>query len=66
MATQIESGSSYTSFGEEDPWVRLGRQFNVPSWVSSDGQTKYDFDTATGVDWSRLKIADPCVSRGTC
>jgi len=63
---KIESGTSYTSFGEEDPWVRLGRQFNVPSWESSSGRTLYDFDTAAGVDWSRLKVADPCVSRGAC
>ncbi len=27
---KIESGSSYTSFGEEDPWVRLGRKYGVP------------------------------------
>jgi hypothetical protein len=63
---RVESGSSVTSFGQEDPWVRLGRKFGVPSWVSSDGKTKYSFDTAAGVDWSRLKVADPCVSRGAC
>ena len=62
---KIESGTSVTSFGGEDPWARLGRKFNVPSWQES-GKTMYSFDTAAGVDWSKLKVADPCVSRGTC
>ena len=62
---KIESGTSVTSFGGQDPWTRLGRKFNVPSW-QENGKEMFHFDTAAGVDWSRLKVADPCVAQGTC
>jgi hypothetical protein len=62
---KIESGTSYTSLGYEDPWARMGRKFNLPSW--REGGTKmYAFDTASGVDWDRLRVAAPCVSRRAC
>ena len=57
----FESGSTYTSFGMEDEMVRFGRQNNLPMW---DG--KYVFRIRDGVDWSRMKVVDPCVTQGTC
>jgi hypothetical protein len=55
----IESGSSFTSFGYEDPWARLGRQYEVPTWDGApDGKRRYIFDLRTAVDWaSALKVA---------
>jgi hypothetical protein len=68
FAIQTESGSSYTSFGVPDPWVTLGRRYDLPTWVSSStGTRRYLFDIKDAVDWdSRLRVADPCVARGTC
>ncbi len=59
---QAESGESFTSFGMEDPWDRLGAQVGAPAWKGG-----YVFDVNSGVDWSRyLKVVDPCVSQRTC
>jgi hypothetical protein len=59
---QFESGSTYTSFGASDRLV---------DWASTQpGVTpykgKYVLDLAAGVDWSRMRVIDPCVSRGGC
>ncbi len=63
---QFESGTSQTSFGYEDPWVRLGKQLGLPTWTSG-GRTYYVYDMQTAVSWgSRLAVAEPCVARGTC
>lgn len=59
----FESGSSYTSFGQTDPWVTLAKSYGIPQ--NSYGH--YDFDLRNAVDWqSKLRVADPCVSRSTC
>ena len=59
----LESGSSYTSFGQADPWVALAQNYGIPK--NSYGH--YDFDLRTAVDWqSKLRVADSCVSRRTC
>ena len=59
----VQSGSSYTSFGQSDPWVSLAKQFGIPQ--SSGG--KYYFDLRDTIDWgSKLRVADPCVSRREC
>jgi len=65
---KLESGASYTSFGLQDPWMKLGRDLGVQSWNSSStGTTKYLFDMRNTVDWaSRMKVVDPCVAQGTC
>lgn len=57
-----ESGSSYTSFGVPDPWVAVAEEARLSPF---DGG-RYAFDVASGVDWSRLRVLDPCVSQGTC
>jgi hypothetical protein len=64
----VESGSSYTSFGYRDPWLRLGKKRGVPSWRDeATGSTRYLLDLRDAIDWrSRLGVAAPCVSRRTC
>ena len=59
---QGESGSSYTSFGATDPWVTFAHDAGL--LPNPDG--RYVLDIGTGVDWSRLRVLDPCVSQGTC
>jgi hypothetical protein len=56
-----ESGSSYTSFGHQDPLAAFARKHGVPGHNGT-----YSFDIRDGVDWSRLRVVDPCVSRGAC
>jgi hypothetical protein len=61
-----ESTQSWLSFGYADPWVALGKRYDLPTW-DSEGVLRYLFDARPGVDWaSRLRVLDPCVSRGTC
>lgn len=58
----FESGSSYTSFGVEDPIETFGRQNGVTMWKGD-----YVFDLKTGVDYAnRLRVIEPCVAQGTC
>jgi hypothetical protein len=59
---QFESGSTYTSFGYSDAMVSFAQ--TQPGVTSSGGI--YDFDLASGVDWTRLRMIDPCVSQHTC
>lgn len=58
---QFESGRSYTSFGYEDPVVTFARQEGVMSYNGM-----YIFQLNSGVDWSRLRVIAPCVTRGDC
>jgi hypothetical protein len=58
----VQSGSSYTSFGQPDPWVSLAKRYGIPS---SSG--RYYFDLKDTVNWgSTLSVAEPCVSQGVC
>ena len=61
---EIESGSTYTSVGLRDPWDAWGRRQGGAG--GPDGTTLVPINDA-GVDWrSRLRVADPCVTRRTC
>ena len=61
---QIESGSSFTSFGVADPMVDFARR--QPDGVFHDNGT-WTFDMASDVDWAgRLRVVDPCVAAGKC
>jgi hypothetical protein len=54
---QFESGSSYTSFGIEDPMVAFARQ-QTAGITDRDGT--YLFDLGSGVDWrNRLRVLAP-------
>jgi hypothetical protein len=59
---QFESGSTYTSFSYSDRLVDFAK--TQPGVSLYNG--KYVFDVASGVDWSRLRAVDPCVTQGTC
>lgn len=64
---QIESGFTYTSFGESDPWRDFGDDHDGDGWIDySSGDDLYYWDI-DAVDWeSELRMLDPCVSQGTC
>ena len=59
---QFESGSSYTSFGEADRLVEWAK--TQPGVSAYRG--KYVFDVAKDVDWSRMRVIDPCAARAAC
>ena len=59
---EFESGATYTSFGYPDPMVRFAR--GAGGIAISAG--RYVFDLAKGVDWSRLRVVDPCLTRHVC
>jgi hypothetical protein len=64
IAFQIESGSSFTSFGVPDPMVDFARRQTED--VTREGRT-WVFDMASDVDWpGRLRVLDPCVAAGNC
>jgi hypothetical protein len=51
---KLESGSSYTSLGQADPWVGVGKG----AGIAASREGTYSFDLAAAVDWrSRLKVA---------
>lgn len=59
---QLESGSTYTSLGEEDQVAAFAKSEGLPEWNGM-----YVFDVGSGVNWqSRLQLLSPCVSEGTC
>ncbi|MHB1836666.1 MAG: hypothetical protein ACYCXW_17090 [Solirubrobacteraceae bacterium] len=62
MNFQLQSGSTYTSFGYPDAMVQYAR--SQPGVVAWDG--RYVFNLASGVDWSRLRVIAPCVTAHTC
>jgi hypothetical protein len=67
LGIAAESTQSWLSFGYADPWVALGERYGLETWRDSAGVLRYLFDARPGVDWaSRLRVVDPCVSRGTC
>jgi hypothetical protein len=60
---EFESGSTYTSFGQPDPWVAWAKQ--QPG--ETDWNSHQYLPRISGVNWdSRLKVVDPCVDQSTC
>jgi hypothetical protein len=58
---QFESSASYTSFGGPDPWLQLARRWGLPKYGG-----KPVFELSDAVDWSKLRVLDPCVAQGSC
>lgn len=59
---QAESGSTYTSFGQEDRLVTFAKAVRVPIYNG-----RYVFNLRDGVDYAaRLRVIHPCVSQRTC
>jgi hypothetical protein len=64
---EVESGASFTSFGQPDPMVQLAQRSKIPSGdYNGNGQTEYWFDMAKGVPWNKMRVLAPCTSQGTC
>jgi hypothetical protein len=62
--TSFESGTGYTALGLADPFEKyaqdhLGQEISVSGGI-------YYFNLRSGVDWSRLRVIDPCVAQRTC
>jgi hypothetical protein len=62
FGVSAESDTQYRAFGYRGRYSELGRRWGVPTYKGA-----YVFDIASGVHWRRrLRVVDPCVSRGTC
>jgi hypothetical protein len=62
FAIAFESASSYTSFGQPNPWLALQDEDGVS--LKDDALR---FDIAHGVDWAgRLRVIDPCEVTDEC
>lgn len=62
FALKFESATSYTSFGQANPWLVFAGE---PGVTDRDGILS--FDIGRDFDWaSRLKVLDPCEASGTC
>jgi hypothetical protein len=56
FAFELQSGSTYTSFGAPDRFVQLAQHLGI----SPDREGHYSFDVASGVDWWRyLQVLAP-------
>jgi hypothetical protein len=58
---QLESGSTYTSFGQPDRLAEFARNAGIPTW-----QGMHVFNIQDGVDWTKLRLIAPCESNATC
>jgi len=57
-----ESDVQYRALGYPGRFAKLGATWNVGTYKGA-----YVFDIASGVDWrGNLRVARPCVSRGSC
>jgi hypothetical protein len=63
FSSQAESGNQYTSVGVtyQDPWFPFGRD---NGWTLFAGD--YVGHLGDGVDWSNLRVVNPCVTEGIC
>ena len=60
----LESGETYTSMGAPD---LIGELWNQVDGEAADRLDNYRcFDLASGVDWRRLAVVDPCVAVRSC
>jgi hypothetical protein len=63
FGVQLESSITYTSFGQPDPLVELGRSVEATGAAAGGVQQylgRYLFDLADGVDWARyLRVVAP-------
>jgi hypothetical protein len=64
---ETESGWSYTSLGQQDPWVQWAKSRGVqPQDFNHNGYAEYWFDLASGVNWHRMRVLSPCTADGSC
>lgn len=64
---ELESSSTYTSFGQADPWVQFAKSLGVkPEDFNSNGEREYWMNLEAGIPWERLRVVDVCAANGTC
>jgi hypothetical protein len=64
---QMESGSTFTSFGVPDPLVAFAQANGWIPWQTVSGETVWVGRLNADVDWGRyLRVIAPCVTRQTC
>jgi len=57
----LESGATYTSFGHPDPLLAFAQ---TNAWTPY--QDRYVADLHDDIDWTRLRVIDPCTTQRTC
>ncbi len=66
-AVEVEGPTTYTSFGYPDRLDAFGEAVGVPAIdLNENGVAERRFDLFEGVDWTRLRVIDPCVSDPEC
>lgn len=64
---EYESPADYGSFGDADPRIALAKRLGVqPEDFNHNGQLEYWLPFSAAVDWGRMRVIAPCVSRETC
>ncbi len=64
---EYESPADYASFGDTDPRIALAKRLGVqPKDFNGNGQLEYWLPFSAAIDWGRMRVIAPCVSRGTC
>jgi hypothetical protein len=61
---EVESDLQYTSMGQPPKWLPLAKANHWAYWDGEGGMYTGKFKHS--VDWSRLRVIDPCVTAGTC
>jgi hypothetical protein len=61
-AAGVESGQTYLSYGAPDPAVAYARS----QGFTLVGDSQYRLDYSKGIDWTRLRVLDPCVTEQNC
>ena len=62
LQLKTESGSTYTSFGAQDPMATFAKTNGLPTYNGM-----YVFNLRDGVDWAKyLRVIAPCTSQDTC
>ncbi len=64
---EMESGAAFRSFGEPDPRIAFARRFGAtPEDFNGNGEQELWLYWSPEIDWSRMRVVDPCVTRGSC
>jgi hypothetical protein len=58
---QLESGATYTSYGQPDPLVAFARRAGLPRH-----EGRWVLALRDAVPWGRLRVIDPCVTARRC
>jgi hypothetical protein len=66
-SVRFESGSSFTSMGLPDPFVMYAQEHDIPSYFDVNlARSVYLFDLQSDVDWTKVRVIDPCQLQWTC